>query len=139
MDVQVNWLAVLLAAISSMAVGSVWYAKSVFGARWMKLVNLDEKKAAEWAVPALIGAFVASLVTAYVLAHVTYLSNSFFGNAYMTDALTTAFWLWLGFTAARFFVHDSFERRPLKLTMMNIGNELVTMLVMAMIIGWLKP
>ena len=31
MDVEVNYLAVLLAAASSMVVGSIWYAKPVFG------------------------------------------------------------------------------------------------------------
>lgn len=83
--------------------------------------------------------FVASLVTAYILAHVTYLANYFFRDSFMSDALTTAFWLWLGFTAARLYVHDTFEMRRKKLTLLNAMHELVTVLVMALIIGWLKP
>lgn len=78
---------------------------------------------------------VVSLVTAYVLAHVSYLANSFFGNSFMQDTLTTAFWMWLGFTAARMITHDAFEQRPAKLTIMNITHELVTLLVMGAIIG----
>jgi hypothetical protein len=139
MEVTVNYWAVLLAGLSSMVVGSIWYAQGVFGKTWAKLakVNMDGKvKGSE--MGKLLGlTFVASLVTAYILAHVAYLSNQFFNNSFLQDALTTAFWLWLGFTAARVLTHDLFESRPFKLTLMTWGNELVTVMVMALIIGWM--
>jgi hypothetical protein len=53
----------------------------------------------------------------------------------LQDTLTTAFWLWLGFTAARFATHDAFEGRPHKLTLLNLGNEFVTIMLMSLIIG----
>lgn len=137
MEVEVNYLAVLLAAVSSMVVGSIWYSMRVFGKTWAKLAKVDMSgkiEPAKFAV--LLGSvFVASLVTAYVLAHVTYLSNQFFGNSFLQDALSTGFWLWLGFTAARIYTHDAFEGRRKKLTLLNFGNELVTVMVMALIIG----
>jgi hypothetical protein len=134
MDVQVNSLAVLLAALSSMAVGSIWYARPVFGNKWIKWAKVDMKTGRGMVLP-LVTAFIASLVTAYILAHVTYLSNQFFSHSYLQDALSTAFWLWLGLTAARFVTHDAFEGRPWKLTLLNIGNEFVTLMVMGLIIG----
>jgi hypothetical protein len=134
MDVQVNSLAVLLAALSSMAVGSIWYARPVFGNKWIKWAKVDMNTGRGMVLP-LVTAFIASLVTAYILAHVTYLSNQFFGHSYLQDALSTAFWLWLGLTAARFVTHDVFEGRPWKLTLLNIGNEFVTLMVMGLIIG----
>jgi hypothetical protein len=134
MGVEINYWAVLLAAVSSMAVGSIWYAKGVFGSVWMRLAKVDKNKPYNMAL-ALGLTFVASLVTAYILAHVTYLSNQFFHNSFMQDALTTAFWLWLGLTAARFLVHDLFEGRPWKLTLMNVAHEFVTLFIMALIIG----
>src|ERR1700741_281142 len=110
MDVQVNVLAIFLAAASSMVVGSIWYSKSVFGTVWGKLakVKMDGKpKPGEMAW--LLGTtFVASLLMAYSLAHVTYLSNTFFQNSFMQDALATGFWLWLGFVVTRLYVHDAF-------------------------------
>lgn len=135
MNVEINVLAVVLAGLSSMAVGSAWYARSVFGNTWMKLakVKMPDNAKDSWKPLAL--AFAASLVTAYVLAHVTYLSNQFFGNSFLQDALTTAFWLWLGLVAARLITHDAFEGRPAKLTVINLGNELATVLVMGLIIG----
>lgn len=139
MDVQINWFAVVLATISSMVVGSIWYAKPVFGKAWMKLVKLDDKKMGQGAGKAITMTVIASLVTAYVLAHVTYLSNSFFHNSFFQDAVSTAFWMWLGFTAARILTHDAFERRPLRLTLLTVSHELATLLIMGMIIGWLHP
>lgn len=139
MDVEVNWLAVVLATASSMVVGMIWYAKPIFGNQWAKLVKLDPKKMGEGSTMAISITIVVSFLTAYVLAHVTYLSNQFFQNSFMQDALSTAFWLWLGLTAARMITHDVFERRPFKLTFMNITHEFVTLMVMGFFIGWLQP
>lgn len=135
MEVAVNYWAVLAAMLSSMVVGSIWYARPVLGNLWMKLAKIDMSKdtGSVWKPIAITA--VVSLITAYVLAHVAYLSNQFFGNSFLQDALTTAFWMWLGFVAARFITHDVFEGRPAKLTLLNIGNEFVTLMVMGLIIG----
>jgi len=141
MDVEVNYWAVLLAAVSSMVVGSIWYTPKLFGGPWMKMtgVKMNQKMSAGKSAWMFGSVFVASLVTAYVLAHVTFLAHKFFGNSYLSDALQTAFWLWLGLTAMRFYVHDTFEGRRKKLTLLNAGHELVTLLIMAVIIGLLHP
>src|SRR3970282_943361 len=125
MEVEINWIGLAVAILASMVVGSIWYAKPVFGNIWMKIVKMDEKKAREAMAKAMIVAVLMSAVTAYVLAPVTYLLFVFFEVSYLSAALTTAFWLWLGLVAARFIVHDAFELRPPKLTYLNIGNELV--------------
>jgi hypothetical protein len=138
MEVEVNWLAVVLAALSTMVVGSIWYMPQVFGKKWEKWAKVDKKNPANPAFAIGI-TLVVSFITAYVLAHVTYLSNAFFGNSFMQDALTTAFWMWLGFTAARIITHDAFENRPKQLTLLNISHELVTFLVMGVVIGLLPP
>jgi hypothetical protein len=139
MDISVNYLAVLLAAVSSMVVGATWYSRGVFGNRWMKLakVKMDKKfSGSEQAV--MYGmTFVASLITAYVLAHVTFLSNNYFHYGLLQSALSTAFWVWLGFTAARILTHDIFEGRPKMLTALNAAHELVTFMVMGLIIGYM--
>jgi hypothetical protein len=135
MDVQINMWGVLAAAVSSMVVGATWYAKSTFGATWQKLIKLTDKQMAEKAAPALTIAFLSSLVMAYVLAHVSYLSSSFFATSYQQAALTTAWWMWVGFQGFRVIMHDAFEQRRRKLTLINIGNDLVTILVMGLVIG----
>ena len=142
MDVQVNYWAVVLAAVSSMIVGSLWYMPAGFGKLWMKLTGVkpDRRNMPAGKMAWMYGSvFVASLLTAFVLAHVTYLANQFFQDSFLSDALQTAFWLWLGFTAVRSYVHDTFENRSWRLTLLNAAHELVTVLVMAVIIGWLHP
>lgn len=141
MNVDINYWAVLLAAASTMVVGSIWYTPKLFGGPWMKMtgVKTNQKMSAGAMVWMFGSVFVASLVTAYVLAHVTFLAHAFFNNSFLSDALQTAVWLWLGFTALRFYVHDTFEGRRKKLTLLNAGHELTTMLVMALIIGLMQP
>lgn len=141
MDVEVNYLAVFLAAASSMVVGSIWYAPSVFGKTWAKLAKVDmNRKVSSSEMTVLMGGtFLLSLLTAYVLAHVSYLSNSFFQHSFFQDAVTTAFWVWLGFVATRILTHNIFEQRPGKLNLLALGNELVTIMLMGVIIGWLHP
>lgn len=38
---QINWLALLVAALAYFMLGAVWYSKSAFGRKWIKLVELD--------------------------------------------------------------------------------------------------
>lgn len=137
MEVEINYWAVLLAGLSSMVVGSLWYMPALFGKAWAKMAKVDLKKKMTTADSVITYGLtlLASLVTAYVLAHVTFLSHYFFANSFLQDALTTGFWLWLGLTACRLLVHDLFEGRRKKLTLINIGHEFVTVMVMALIIG----
>ena len=138
MDVDINYLAVLLAALSSMVVGSLWYMPAAFGKAWMRYTGVkpDRSNMQAGKMAWMYGTvFVASLITAYVLAHMAFIGNKFFGDTFMTDSLQAGFWLWLGFTAVRIYVHDTFEMRRKKLTLLNSAHELVTILVMALIIG----
>jgi hypothetical protein len=81
--------------------------------------------------------FLASLLSAYVLAHFTFLSFEFYKGEYsfFQTALITSIWAWLAFTAARLLTHDLFEGRRKKLTILNASHELLTFVVMGLIIG----
>lgn len=135
MEVEVNYWAVLVAVLSSLVVGSVWYSQGVFGKAWIRLAKIDMKKDTGSAVKPIAITIIVSLITAYVLAHVAYLSNHFFHNSFLQDSLSTAFWLWLGLTAARIITHDVFEGRPHKLTLLTVSHEFVTIMLMGLIIG----
>lgn len=136
MNVDVNMLAVLLAAVSSMVVGSIWYSKGVFGTAWAKMAGIDEKKAKTDAGMALCGMFVLALAMAYVLAHVTYLSFNFFTDkSFMYSAIGSGFWLWLGFVLPVTASQSLFDQKRKKLSAIHAGNWLVTLLVMGWVIG----
>lgn len=136
MDIPVNYLAVFLAMASSMVVGTVWYAKSVFGTSWAQLVNLSDEQMAKGSTRAIIVTVIVSLITAYVVAQMAYLANAYLQNSFLMDSVTVAFWLWAGLTAARFITHDAFEQRRRKLTALNVAHEFVTLILMGLIIGW---
>lgn len=131
---EINWLAVVLATVSSMIVGSIWYAKAVFGKRWMRLAKIDESTMGN-GVGAIITTIIVSFITALVLAGAAAIAQNFYGGNFLVNTLVTAIILWAGFTAARVITHDAFERRPAALTTLTIAHELVTILVMALIIG----
>lgn len=135
MDVVINYWAVILAAISAMVVGTLWYSPLMFKNAWEKTVHLDKKKGTKELPWVMAVTFVAALLTAYILAHVTFLSHKFFGNSFMQDALSTAFWLWLGINTPAILSGSLFEQRRKKGILLNVGNQLVTLLIMGLIIG----
>jgi hypothetical protein len=143
MSIAINVWGVALAAVSSMVVGSIWYMPAVFGKPWAKMTGVKLEQMGKGKPGEMVwtygSVFVASLVTAYILAAITFLAQQFTGDSYLQDALTMALWLWLGFTTARMYVHDTFEMRRKKLTLLNAAHELVTVMIMAVIVGLLHP
>lgn len=144
MTVDINWWAVVVAALSSMVVGSLWYMPATFGNAWQRLSGVNIKKMRGDSNPAKMAwmygtVLAASFVTAWVLAYVTSVSRNFLSDSYLSDAVWSSIILWVGFTAARVYVHDTFEGRRKKLTILNAMHELVTVVVMALIIGAWKP
>ena len=136
---EINYWAVLLATLSSMVVGSIWYTPKVFGNRWMQLAKVDPHRPGASAVIPIVVTVLVSFVTAWVLAGSVTIAWHFSEGSYFMAALVTGVLLWAGFTAARFITHDAFEGRPTSLTVMNIAHELVTLVVMAIIIGVWPP
>jgi hypothetical protein len=135
---EINYWAVILATLSTLLVGAVWYTPRVFGTAWMRLARV-EPQGGRSAVAPLVVALVVSFLSAWVLAGAAYIAWQFYGGSFLWSSLATAAFLWVGFTAARFVTHDAFEGRPAALTVMNVAHELVTFLVMALIIGVWPP
>jgi hypothetical protein len=136
---EINYWAVLLATASSMVVGSIWYTPKVFGTRWSRLAKVDMNRPGAAAVVPILVTVLVSFVTAWVLAGAAAIAWHFYGGGWFWGAVITAVTLWAGFTAARFITHDAFEGRPTSLTVLNIAHELVTVLVMAVIVGLWPP
>jgi hypothetical protein len=136
MDVEINFIGVLAASIVSMVVGSIWYSKAVFGKIWVKLEKIDEKKAKKDAPSAISGMAVLAILMAYVLAHVTYLSSAFYTDySYQGAALSSAFWMWVGFVLPVVASNSLFNQAPWKISAIHAGNWLVTLLGMGFVIG----
>lgn len=136
---EINYWAVILATLSSMVVGSIWYTPKVFGNLWMRLSGVTPSGRASDAVMPIVVTVLVSFITAWVLAGSAAISWHFYSGSFFWNAVLTAAILWAGFTAARFITHDAFDKRPANLTILNISHELVTVIVMAIIIGVWPP
>ena len=138
MEVQINLLSVLIAAIASMVAGFIYYSPVVVGKPWMKLMGFTEKsmkEAQKKMGPMYALSFVAALVTAYVLAHFVALADYFYGIDPMATALTTAFFAWLGFVMPAQLTDVIFGNKIVKLFAINTGYQLVSLLAMGVVIG----
>ncbi|MDZ7785561.1 MAG: DUF1761 domain-containing protein [Candidatus Saccharibacteria bacterium] len=136
MEVEVSWLGVILATVASLVIGALWYAPFAFGKQWQKLVGLTDKQMKEGGGVGIMKAVVGGFITAYVLAHITYLSSVFYsGVSFTMSGALTGFYVWLGFSATTLLIHDGFELRPPKLTIMKMTSQLVTLVAMGLIIG----
>src|SRR3989344_6054281 len=131
-QIDVNYLAVLVAAVANFAVGMLWYAKPLFGKAWTKLMGYDPmtpEKMAEMKkamLPAMISGLIAAVVSAYVLTHVI----GYTGATSAIEGLQAGFWMWLGFIATVQLTGALYGRKPLKLFYLDTGYQLAAMLVM---------
>src|SRR5260370_1159187 len=133
---SLNWLAILVAAISTMVVGFLWYSPVLFAKPWMKEMGYDPNDKAKTeemkktAGPAYGGSFVASLISAFTLAlilHGLRAEDLHFG-------LMASFHILLGFVATVQFTRALFTKQSMKLFGINTGYQLLFYLVMGVIL-----
>ena len=63
-----NYLAILVAALSSFVVGGIWYNPKVFGTIWMKEIGMTEEKARQSNMIKVFGlTFVFALMLAFMM------------------------------------------------------------------------
>lgn len=135
MITHISIWAVILAALSAMVIGMIWYAQSVFGGVWSKATGVtakDMQKNFPMAMPMLI---VVSLVTAYVLALFVKYFHFYHGGSWYKAGIYTALLAWVGLAGTALLAHEAFEKRPKSIVFVNLGNRLVTLLVMGIIIA----
>lgn len=132
----VNMWPVLVSAIASMVIGSIWYGP-LFGKKYMDLMGFNSMSPEQQAamksnmVWSYIGQFIASIVTFYVLAgFIQYTATKM--TAGMGAAI--AFWPWLGFVFASKFGESLWGGKK-TLFWLSAGSSLIIFLVGGAIIG----
>ncbi|PIR74262.1 MAG: DUF1761 domain-containing protein [Candidatus Magasanikbacteria bacterium CG10_big_fil_rev_8_21_14_0_10_47_10] len=139
--IEVNYVAILVAAVASFVVGWIWYGP-LFGKPWMKMMGMTEKdkEAGKKKMgQSMALGFAAQLVMAYVIAHfIGGWSQSAPEIPAMKIALQTAFWLWLGLVATIQLGAVLWENKSWNLYLLNAIHWLVALLVMASTLVWLS-
>ena len=130
---QINWLAVLLAFVASMVIGFVWYLPAVLGNRWMAAIGKTEEDlknisggAGIW-VPMMVAAALTAILLAVLISKLG-LDNALAGGFF-------AFVLALVFRAGGHVIHNGFAGRPVAVTLIDSGHDLLAMTVAGTIIG----
>lgn len=136
---EINYWAVLIGTVLAVGLGALWYSPVLFLDKWATLARVDRNREGAPVVIPMMVSFAVTFLTAWVLAGSVAIAWHFYGGGYFASAVVTALTLWAGFTAARFITHDVFEGRPSELTVLTIGFELVTVLLMAVTIGLWPP
>jgi Protein of unknown function (DUF1761) len=127
---EVNWLAVIAAAVSSFVVGGLWYSPALFGKAWQKEAGLtDEQLKAGNPAKIFGGSLVLSLVAAAVFA-------MFLGpKPELGFAFGAGLSAGLCWVAASFGINYLFEHRSLKLFLINGGYHTVQFTVIGVVLG----
>ncbi len=140
MNIEVNLFTLLAAVVASMLIGYLWYSPMLFGKPWMKLMGIskeDMKGAKKGMTKMYTLSAVAAFVTAYVLFHVSVMSQKSFGYSPLDAGLSSAFWVWLGFVAPVQFTDVLFGGKKFHLFAINTGYQLASLLVMGVVFGLL--
>jgi hypothetical protein len=136
-----HYLPIVVAAISTLVVGGLWYSPLLFAVPWSKGVGLDmndpalmaEMKKTMWMHYA--SAVVAAAVTAAVLfklRNVLQLTSA-------VQGMELGLFCWAGFVAPVKFVDAMFGKRGQKILLIESFYHLVTFIVMGAIIGGWRP
>ena len=131
--VQVNYLAVLVCAIASMIIGSVWYSPMLLGRTWMEEVDKSEEELKKEFNPLKTYgiAFISNLFIAFSLAQLMAHSNA----TTVAAGIRLAFLCWFGFIVAPMVINSLFEGKSIKLLLVDSGHHLIVILVFGIILG----
>lgn len=126
-----NYLAILVATASTFVLGGLWYSPVLFGRAWMREMGFTEESLkARGDVGRIMGlSFVLEWVMAFNLA-------AFIGSkASLTSGLLAGAAAGFGWVALALGVTYLFERKPLRLFLINAGYHAVVLTVMGAILG----
>ncbi len=127
MELSINWLAVLLAAVSTFVIGGLWYSL-LFAKPWQKAAGVTDEQLKSGAPRIFIGSFLLAFVMAASLA-------AFIGKGGVAFGTFAGLAAGLTFVAAAFGINYLFERRSLRLFAINASYNIVAFTLMGVIIG----
>ncbi len=135
MDIAINYVAVVVAALASFVIGWAWYSPMLFVKPWLRSRGKDPAvvMAKGMAMPwgKMLTEFVSTLVGAYVLARFSVL----LGVVSLQGAVELAVWLWLGFQATLLLGAVLWEEMNWQHYAISAGRWLVSLVVMSVILG----
>lgn len=128
---EINYLAVLVAALSAFFVGWFWYGP-LFGNAWMKLHGFSKETIQEGTLPmpVIMGVnYVATVLAAFTIA-LFVKPHASVGFGIFTGLAISVFWI------ATSRLNDVlYEKKPMGLFWINVGYNVVIYAIMGAVIG----
>jgi len=127
---EVNYLAVIAAAVATFLLGGLWYSPVLLGKVWQREAGVSDEQMKSANMAMIFGlTFVLSLVAAWVFA-------LFLGpRPPMALGLGAGFSAGLCWVAASFGINYLFERRSLKLWLINGGYHTLQFTIVGLILA----
>jgi len=131
-----NFLAIIVAAIVNVVLGSLWYSPMLFAKPWAKAMGMTKEqmaKGAKMSAGMYVPPMIAALVTSYVMA--------WFLNALnvttVGGGIQIGFLAWLGFTTTAQVLNSWVfsNGRPKEAYFINTGYHLVVFCIMGAILA----
>jgi len=129
---KVNWLAIIIAAVANMVIGTLWYGTWAFGKSWMKLSGHTMGEGMQ-AGPLYAMTAVAAVVQAITMSWFVGQTGANSGAAGTIIGL----YVGLGFVATAMFAEVLFAGRHPRLYAITAGYSVVAAIVQGAIIGFL--
>lgn len=131
-DLDLDWLAIVVAGVVYFVLGAVWYSPTVFGKKWMELVGMTEEKMKEGGQAGpLFGMLLLNLLAALALGALLAWSDT----TGLTEALIFSLFIAIGFVITTELTHVLFEKTDTELFMINAGYHVVGIVLMGFVIG----
>lgn len=129
----VNWIAIIVAMIASMALGFGWYM--LLAKQWMGALGKTREQVmsggGNQAAPFIISALM-QLVMAYSLA---LFIPRLMGTTNAANGLIVGFHVWLGFVITSMIINHRYQGSKWSLTLIDGGYLLGVLLVQGLVIG----
>ena len=127
-----NWLAIIIAAVTNMIIGTIWYGNFAFGKSWVKLSGHNMGEGMSMG-PLYAMTAAAAIVQAITMSWFVAQTGANSGAAGAIIGL----YVGLGFVATAMFAEVLFAGRHPRLYAITAGYSVVVAIVQGMIIGFL--
>ena len=130
-ELQITYLAVVVAALATMFVGALWYSPLLFGKIWLKAHGYSQEQMQKAAGRAYTVSTFCYVVMAFVLAVLV----SYVGVSTVLQGAFLGFLVWIGFLATLGLTAHVFSKKPWATYLIDAGYQLVYAVVMGVILA----
>ncbi len=133
-ELQINYLAVGVAALATVFIGAVWYSPLLFHKLWVKAHGYSQEKVEQMRKTAG-RVFMVSLFCYVVMAFVLAVLISYAGVSTVPQGAFLGFLVWIGFLATLGLTAHMFSEKRLSTYLIDAGYQLVYAVVMGVILS----